>query len=159
MWIKLFEMRILTIKIMGVSIIKKIIVLVTISLLFVTGNLAYAKPSEPKEIKPFADDWYVTPEDIIRDIIFPSIDKRVMKEYPGNDAATFGWQSQRIVGIVYNNNHSYDISVRIQVPDNSNNPLEYAEDLVKVRVSPSCDSPKIRCSHGFKVEIIDYEHK
>ena len=39
------------------------------------------KPSEPKEIKPFADDWYVTPEDIIRDIIFPSIDKRVMKEY------------------------------------------------------------------------------
>ena len=152
-------MRILIIKIMGVSIIKKIIVLVTISLMFVTGNLAYAKPPEPKEIKPFADDWYVTPEDIIRDIIFPSIDKRVMKEYPGNDAATFGWQSQRIVGIVYNNNHSYDISVRIQVPDNSNSPLEYAEDLVKVRVSPSCDSPKIRCSHGFKVEIIDYEHK
>ena len=66
-------MRILTIKIMGVSIIKKIIVLVTISLMFVTGNLAYAKPPEPKEIKPFADDWYVTPEDIIRDIIFPSI--------------------------------------------------------------------------------------
>ena len=49
--------------------------------MFVTGNLAYAKPPEPKEIKPFADDWYVTPEDIIRDIIFPSIDKRVMKRY------------------------------------------------------------------------------
>lgn len=118
-----------------------------------------AKPPEPKEIKPFAEDWYVTPEDIIRDIIFPSIDKRVMEEYPGNDAATFGWQSQRIVGIVYNNNHSYDITLKLQVPNKRNSPLEYTDDLVKVRVSPSCDSPKIGCSHGFKVEVIDYEHK
>ena len=127
--------------------------------MFVTGNLAYAKPQSQRKLNHLQMTGMSHPEDIIRDIIFPSIDKRVMKEYPGNDAATFGWQSQRIVGIVYNNNHSYDISVRIQVPDNSNSPLEYAEDLVKVRVSPSCDSPKIRCSHGFKVEIIDYEHK
>jgi hypothetical protein len=82
---------------------KKMIVLFTILLMFATDNLVYAKkPSEPKEIKPYAEDWYVTTEDIIRDIVFPSIDKRVMQEYPGNDAATFGWQSQRIVGIVYN---------------------------------------------------------
>lgn len=82
-----------------------------------------------------------------------------MKEYPGNDSATFGWQSQRIFDIVYNNNHSYDISMRLRVPNNRNSPLEYADDLVKVRVSPSCDSPKIGCNHGFKVEVIDYEHK
>lgn len=143
---------------MGVSIVKKTIVPFTILLMFATDNLVNAKPPEPKEIKPYAEDWYVTPEDIIRDIIFPVIDKRVMQEYPGNDAATFGWQSQRIVGIVYNNNHSYDISISIHVPDEKNAPGNYAHDLVKVRVSPSCDSPKIGCSHGFKVELLDYEH-
>src|SRR6476620_10793321 len=100
---------------MGVSIMKKMIVLFTILLMFATDNLVNAKPPEPKEIKPYAEDLYVTPEDIIGDIVFPSIDKRVMQEYPGNDAATFGWQSQRIVGIVYNNNHSYDISISLQV--------------------------------------------
>jgi hypothetical protein len=52
--------------------------------------LVNAEASGPENVKPFAEDWYVTPEDIIRDIVFPSIDKRVMKEYPGNDAATFG---------------------------------------------------------------------
>jgi hypothetical protein len=82
-----------------------------------------------------------------------------MKEYPCKNSATFDWESHRIVGIVCNNNHSYDISVRLRVPDNSKIPLEYAEDLVKVRISPSCDSPKIGCSHGFKVEVIDYELK
>jgi hypothetical protein len=145
---------------MEVIIMKKMIVLFTIFLMFATDNLVSAKkPPEPKEIKPYAEDWYVTTEDIIRDIVFPSIDKRVMQEYPGNDAATFGWQSQRIVGIVYNNNHSYDISISLQVPDERNVPDKYAHDLVKVRVSPSCNSPKIRCSHGFKVEVLDYEHK
>jgi hypothetical protein len=133
------------------------IFLFTITLMFTTGNLANAKPPEPKEIRPFPEVWYVTPEDIIRDIIFPSIDKRVMKEYPGNNPATFGWESQRIVGIVYNNNHSYDVSVRLRIPMDSNSP-EYAEDLVKVRVSPPCDSPKIGCSHGFKVEVLEYKH-
>ena len=65
---------------MGVSIIKKIIVLVTISLMFVTGNLAYAKPSEPKEIEPFADDWYVTPEDI-KAVGFDVMRHRVLLTY------------------------------------------------------------------------------
>jgi hypothetical protein len=142
---------------MGVSILKKIIVLFTIFSIFSTDKLVNAEPPEPKEIKPYAQEWYVTPEDIIRDIIFPAIDKRVIKEYGGKEASGFGWQQHRIVNIVYNNNHSYDISLRIQVPDT--NSFEYAEDLVKVRVSPSCDSPKIGCSHGFNVEVLDYQHK
>ncbi|WHY88916.1 hypothetical protein QNH39_01115 [Neobacillus novalis] len=129
------------------------ICLFIILLMFFTGNLANAKPPEPKEIKPYAEDWYVTPEDIIRDIIFPAIDKRVIKEYGGKEESGFGWQQKKIVNIVYNNNHSYDISLRIQVPD------RYQDDLVKVRVSPSCDSPKIGCSHGFKVEVLEYQHK
>jgi hypothetical protein len=141
-----------------VSILKKITVFFTILLMFAVDNLVHAKPPEPKEIKPYAEDWYVTPEDIIRDIIFPAIDKRVIKEY-GEDGL-FGWQSERIVGIVYNNNHSYDISLEIQVPGDSSKPLDdVTYDLVKVRVSPSCDSPKIGCSHGFKVEVLKYEHK
>jgi hypothetical protein len=133
---------------MGVSILKKMIVLFTILLIFATDNLVNAKPPEPKEIKPFAENWYVTPEDIIRDIIFPAIDQMVIKEY-GDEL--FSWKSERIVGIVYNNNHSYDISIEVKVAE--------AYDLVKVRVSPSCDSPKIGCSHGFKVEVLDYQHK
>jgi hypothetical protein len=138
--------------------VKKIIVLFTILLMFDTDNMVSSKPSEPKEIKPYAEDWYVTPEDIIRDIIFPAIDKRVIKEY-GEDGL-FGWQSERIVGIVYNNNHSYDISLEIQVPGDSAKPFDdVTYDLVKVRVSPSCDSPKIGCSHGFKVDVLDYQHK
>lgn len=137
---------------------KNVIVLFAILLMFATDNLVYAKPPEPKEIKPYADDWYVTPEDIVLDIIFPAIDKRVVKEH-GRDGLS-GWQSERIVGIVYNNNHSYDVSVRLQVPDgDKQNPLGYKGSLVKVRVSPSCDSPKIGCSHGFKVEVLDYQHQ
>jgi hypothetical protein len=113
------------------------IVFFTILLIFTTHNLVIAKPPEPQEIKPYAEDWYVTAEDIIRDIIFPAIDKRVTKEYGGKDDSGFGWQHRRILNIVYNNNHSYDISLSIQVPDSNNNPFEYREDLVKVRVSPS----------------------
>jgi hypothetical protein len=104
-----------------------------------------------------AEEMYITTEDIISDIVFPSIDKRVMKEYGGN-AATFGWQWKRIVGIDYNRDHSYDVSIRIQVPDHSSKPFDYVEDLVKVKISPSCDSPKIGCNHDFKIEILDYKH-
>ncbi|MFX3627983.1 MAG: hypothetical protein ACE3JR_01235 [Ectobacillus sp.] len=86
--------------------------------------------------------------------MFPTIDKRVAKEY-GVDSL-FGWQWKRIVGITYNDNHSYDVSVRIQIP--SKNPDDYKEDLVKVRIYPSCDSPKIGCNHDFKIEILDYKH-
>ncbi|MCM3729716.1 hypothetical protein M3226_29550 [Neobacillus cucumis] len=136
---------------------KNMIVIFTILLMFSTDNLVNAKKlPEPKEIKPYAEDRYVTPEDIVLDIIFPAIDKRVIKEYGDG---LFSWQSQRIVGIVYNNNHSYDVSVRLQVPDERNVPGNYAQDLVRVRVSPSCDSPKIGCSHGFKVEVLEYKHE
>ncbi|MDQ6600825.1 hypothetical protein [Bacillus salipaludis] len=141
------------------NILKKIIVFVTILLIFTTDNLVKAKPPEPKEIKPYAEDWYVTTENIVLDIMFPVIDKRVIKEYGGKEASGFGWQYRGIVNIVYNNNHSYDMSLRIQVPDTNKIPFKYAEDIVKVRVSPSCDSPKIGCSHGFKVEVLDYQHK
>ncbi|KQL21881.1 hypothetical protein AN957_11190 [Cytobacillus solani] len=137
---------------------KKISVILAILLLFDTNYLVSAKPPEPKEIKPYAEDWYVTPEDIIQDIIFPAIDKRVIKEYGGKEASGFGWQQRKIVNIVYNNNHSYDMSIKIMVPNNNYKPFEYAQDLVKVRVSPSCDSPKIGCSHGFNVEVLDYKH-
>lgn len=91
---------------------KNMIVLFTIFLIFSTDNLANAKPPEPKEIKPYAEDLYVTPEDIVLDIVFPVIDKRVIKEYGDG---LFSWQTQRIVGIVYNNNHSYDVTVRLQL--------------------------------------------
>jgi len=67
--------------------VKKGIVLFAILLMFATDNLVYAKPPEPKEIKPYADDWYVTPEDIILDIIFPAIDKRVIREYGGKESS------------------------------------------------------------------------
>lgn len=137
---------------------KKMIVLFAILLMFAANSVVYAKPPGPKEIKPYAEDWYVTPEDIIRDIIFPAIDKSVIKEYRGKEDSGFGWQQRRIISIVYNNNHSYDISLKILVPNNSNNPLGYVEDLVNVRVSPSCDSPKIGCSHDFKVEVLEYKH-
>lgn len=100
---------------------------------------------------------YITTEDIIADIVFPTIDKRVIKEY-GQD--TFlGWEWKRIVGITYNDNHSYDVSVKIEIdPEKSD---EYKEDLVKVRIYPSCDSDKLnkeKCNHGFKIEIIEYKH-
>jgi len=109
------------------------------------------------ETVPKKEDMYVTTEDIILDIIFPIIDKRVIKEY-GEDTV-IGWDMKRIVGITYNDNHSYDVSVRIDIPsknhDNNN------EDIVKVRISPSCDSNKLnklKCNHGSKVEIVDYKH-
>lgn len=102
-------------------------------------------------------ELYVTTEDIILDIVFPTVDKRVIKEY-GQDTL-FGWEWQRIVGITYNDNHSYDVSVRIGIP--SENADVNKEDLVKVRISPSCDSDsinKLKCNHGFKVEILEYKH-
>ncbi|UOY92814.1 hypothetical protein MUG87_01315 [Ectobacillus sp. JY-23] len=138
---------------------KKVIVFFVIVFIFAADNLVYAKSPEPKEIKPYTEDWYVTTEDIIRDIIFPAIDKRVIQEYGGRETSGFGWQQQRIVNIVYNNNHSYDISLKIQVPERNDGPIELREDLVKVRVSPSCDSPKIVCSHGFHVEVLEYQHQ
>lgn len=105
-----------------------------------------------------AEEMYVTTEDIISDIVFPTIDKRVINEYEGDNL--FDWQWKRIVGITYNDNHSYDVTVRIEIPP-KNHHDGVKEDLVKVRISPSCDSEKINqeiCNHGFKIEILDYKH-
>ena len=101
------------------------------------------------------EDNYFTTEDIITDIVFPSIDRKVVEEYGSEDA--FGWQLSRIVGINYNKNHSYDVSLRVKI-DIKDNPHKYTEDLVKVRIYPSCDSDKIECNHGFKIEMLNYEH-
>jgi len=109
------------------------------------------------ETNPKAENSYFTTEDIVSDLVFPTIDKRVIKEYGGDDL--FVWEWQRIVGIKYNNNHSYDVAVRINIPSKNNDNVK--EDLVKVRVSPSCDSGKInkqKCNHGFKIEIVEYKN-
>lgn len=109
------------------------------------------------ETIPKAEDIYMTTEDIFSDLVFPTIDKRVIKEYGGD--TLFDWQWQRIVGINYNDNHSYDVAVRILIPSKNND--NDKEDLVKVRVSPSCDSGKLnklKCNHDFKIEILDYKH-
>jgi len=106
---------------------------------------------------PKVEDSYVTTEDIVSDLVFPTIDKRVIKEY-GSDEL-FDWEWQRIIDIKYNDNHSYDVAVRINIPSRKDDNVK--EDLVKVRVSPSCDSGKInkqRCTHDFKIEIVDYKH-
>ena len=110
------------------------------------------------ETIPKAEEMYVTTEDIISDIIFPTIDKRVIKEYGGDNRLI--WQWKRIVGITYNENHSYDVTVRIEIPSKNLNE-NVKEDSVKVRISPSCDSEKInkqKCNHGFEIEILDYKH-
>ncbi|MGF2614672.1 hypothetical protein ACQUWN_03580 [Rossellomorea aquimaris] len=90
------------------------------------------------ESAPKSEDMYVTTEDIVRDLIMPTIDKRVIKEYQGGPLLY--WKAQKIVGITYNDNHSYDVAVRINIPSDNDN---VKEDLVTVRVSPSCDSGKI----------------
>lgn len=121
-------------------------------LLFAFTPLEAVKAEAVSEV----EEMYVTTEDIILDIVFPTIDKRVIKEYGGGPL--FGWQWNRIVGINYNNDHSYDVSVRIQIDSKHD---EFVEDLVKVRISPSCDSGKInkmKCNHDFKIEILDYKH-
>jgi len=99
----------------------------------------------------------MTTEDIISDIVLSTIDQRVIKEY--RQDTFFDWEWKRIVGITYNSNHSYDVSVKIEIP--SRNFGDYKEDLVKVRIFPSCDSDKLNkleCNHGFKIEIVDYKH-
>ncbi|USK32575.1 hypothetical protein LIT25_18515 [Bacillus sp. F19] len=98
---------------------------------------------------------YVTTEDIISDIIFPTVDKKVQKEYSKD---LIGWQWVRIVGINYNNNHSYDIAAKIEVNSQLNGKERYADDLVKLRIFPSCNSNKLKCRHDFKVELLDYSH-
>ncbi len=134
--------------------IKKYLFLVGSGFLFLVFTLTQVVNSE-NVIN--AEGMNTTTEDIILDIVFPIIDNRVVKEY-GQDTL-FGWEWKRIVDITYNDNHSYDVSIRIEIP--SENPDDYKEDLVKVRISPSCDSDKfnkLKCNHGFKIELVDYKH-
>ncbi|MFL0584617.1 hypothetical protein ACH0B6_18780 [Solibacillus silvestris] len=105
-----------------------------------------------------AEELYVTTEDIVSDIILPIIEKRVIKEYGGDNELI--WNRRGIVDITYNNNHSYDVTVRIDIPSEQLNG-NGKEDLIKVRISPSCDSEKINkqiCNHEFKLEILEYKH-
>ncbi|MFL0504897.1 hypothetical protein ACH0B5_04040 [Ureibacillus sp. 179-F W5.1 NHS] len=100
---------------------------------------------------------YVTTEDIILDIIFPTVDKRVLREYGKN--SLFDWQWKGIVDISYEEDHSYDVTIKIEIP--SNKIEDFKEDIVQVKISPSCDSDKInkqKCNHGFTIEILKYEH-
>lgn len=109
------------------------------------------------ETNSVGEGMYVTTEDIILDIVFPIIDKRVIKEYVQNTLLYWEWEG--IVDIAYNDNHSYDVTVKIEIPSKKLDDAK--EDLVKVRISPSCDSGKInkqKCNHEFKIEILDYKH-
>jgi hypothetical protein len=113
---------------------------------------------QAEKVSKFEPKLYMTTEDIISDIVFPTIDKRVLKEYNNNST---DWQWTRIVGIDYNDNHSYDVAVRIRVNPKNDRGDNYIEDLVKIRISPSCDSIKInkkKCNHDFKIEVLEYKH-
>jgi hypothetical protein len=113
---------------------------------------------EAEKVSKLEPELYMTTEDIISDIVFPTIDKKVLKEYNNNST---NWQWTRIVGIDYNDNHSYDVAVRIRVNPKNDRGDNYKEDLVKIRISPSCDSIKInknKCNHDFKIEVLEYKH-
>ncbi len=128
--------------------------LVLLGLLFIVLTPSQVVKSETNSE---VEGMYVTTEDIILDLLLPIIDKRVIKEY-GQDTL-ISWHWKRIVGITYNENHSYDVTVRIEIP--SKNLDDFKEDLVKVRISPSCDSDRInkqKCNHEFEIEIVDYKH-
>ncbi|WP_391122369.1 hypothetical protein [Psychrobacillus sp. L3] len=132
--------------------VKRYLVLLGFLLIVLTLTQVVVKSETNSEVEGF----YVTTEDIILDIILPIIDERVMKEYGQN---TLSWHWNRIVGITYNDNHSYDVTVKIEIA--TKNLDESKEDIVKVRISPSCDSNSINkqiCNHDFKIEILDYKH-
>lgn len=106
---------------------------------------------EAKVATSINQEIYVTTEDIILDIIFPKVDKRVQKEYHNKN---INWQWTRITDITYINNHSYEMNVKITVDGRDGK----AEDLVKVKISLPCDSNKLNCKGKFKVAVIDYHH-
>ncbi|MEH6944095.1 hypothetical protein [Bacillus sp. JJ722] len=104
---------------------------------------------------------YVTTENIISDIVLPVLDRKVQKEY-GDETIMWNWRG--IADLHYNNNHSYDIDVRVEVNPQlikGKDQYEVVDDLVTLRIYPSCDSNKINkmvCKHDFKIEVIDYKH-
>ncbi|MEK3995181.1 hypothetical protein MKY29_10515 [Psychrobacillus sp. FSL K6-2365] len=129
--------------------------LVLLGFLFIVFTLTQVVVKS--ETNSVEEGMYVTTEDIILDIVFPVIDKRVIKEYGQN--TLFYWEWKGIVDIAYNDNHSYDVTVKIEIPSKKLDDAK--EDLVKVRIFPSCDSGKInkqKCNHEFKIEILDYKH-
>lgn len=133
--------------------VRRYLVLLGFLLIVITLTPIVVESETSSEVEGF----YVTTEDIILDIIFPIIDKRVLKEYGQNTLNS--WQWNRIVGITYNDNHSYDVTVKIEI--SKKNLDESKEDIVKVRISPSCESKSINkqiCNHGFKIDILDYKH-
>ncbi|MGN4126068.1 hypothetical protein ACMGD3_13820 [Lysinibacillus sphaericus] len=132
--------------------VKQYLVILGVLFIVITSTQVVKSETIPK-----AEEMYVTTEDIILDIVFPYIDKRVISEYGQN--TLFDWQWKGVFDITYNDNHSYDVTVKIEIP--SKNLDDAKEDLVKVRISPSCDSDKInkqKCNHGFKIDILDYKH-
>ena len=106
------------------------------------------------------EEGYFTTEDIVSDIIFPVLDRRVQKEYKDEHIR---WDWDGLANIQYNSNHYYDITVRVEAhPQLIKGKDKYGTsyDLAKLRISPSCDSNKINkmvCKHGFKIEIFEYE--
>lgn len=76
---------------------------------FVFIGLILAQNTKP-EANSEMEEVYVTTEDIVSDIIFPIIDKRVIIEHGGDNHLIWHWK--RIVGITYNENHSYDVTVK-----------------------------------------------
>ncbi|MGE7694488.1 hypothetical protein ACQKNC_10255 [Lysinibacillus sp. NPDC094177] len=132
--------------------VKQYLVILGVLFIVITSTQVVKSETIPK-----AEEMYVTTEDIILDIVFPHIDKRVISEYGQN--TLLNWQWKGIFDITYNDNHSYDVTVKIEIP--SKNLDDAKEDLVKVRISPACDSEKInkqKCNHGFKIDILDYKH-
>ena len=106
------------------------------------GILLFASPASA----------YFTTEDIVLDLIMPAVDQRVIEEYKGEPLIDWHWG--KITDIKYNTDHSYDVTVKIKIPSEHN-----LEDLVKVRVSPSCDSGKLNkwtCNHEFGIKILEY---
>ena len=98
------------------------------------------------------EEHYVNTEDIVRVILSPIIDKRLIKEY-GLDASSWVWEG--IVTITYNDNHSFDVAVRVNIPSIDK------DDLVKLRIFPFCETEKInelKCNRGLDIEIVDYKH-
>ncbi len=129
--------------------------LVSLGILFIVLTLTQVVVKSEKNSE--VEGMYVTTEDIISDIVFPVIDKRVIREYGGD--TLFYWEWKDVVEITYNDNHSYDVTVKIEIPSKKLDDVK--EDLVKVRISPSCDSGKLnkqKCNHEFKIEILDYKH-
>ncbi|RIW32508.1 hypothetical protein D3H55_13050 [Bacillus salacetis] len=132
------------------DVIKQFLLILGLTFMVIPHQGALAESAHKPE------DMYVTTEDIIVDLISPTIDERVIKEYGGEP--NIYWKTQRIVGITYNDNHSYDVAARISIPSEDDNAKE---DVVIVRVSPSCDSSKINkqvCNHDFNMEIVEYKH-